>query len=111
MIILLLTILVILGTVFLGWWTIPVLGMAYGFWCASKNAAFVASGSALAGWSILMTWNFIEGPVIELSDSIGTTIGLPGKFLLLVTLLFPAVLAWAATTLGVSIRNSQILSS
>ena len=95
-----------LGTAALGWWTVPVLGLAYGVWRGPEHAAAVAGGSALLGWSALMVWNWMEGPLAELSESLGAILGLPGWALLLATGLFPAALASTAAVVGAAIRRA-----
>ena len=106
MTVLLLTSATALGTALLGWWAVPVLGLVYGAWRGAGRAAAVAGGTALAGWSVLMAWNWMEGPVAELSGSLGAVMGLPGWALLLATALFPAVLAGTAAVVGAAIRSS-----
>ena len=106
MTILLLTSAMALGTALLGWWAVPLLGLIYGAWRGAERGTAVAAASALLGWSVLMAWNWMEGPVAELSGSLGAVIGLPGWSLLLATALFPAVLAGTAAVVGAAIRSS-----
>ncbi len=95
-----------LGTAVLGWWAVPALALVYGAWRgADRGAAAVAGIGALLAWSALMAWNWYEGPVVELAQSLGAVMGLPGRALLLATLLFPAALAWTAATVGTAIRR------
>lgn len=106
MTVLLLTSAMALGTALLGWWAVPVLGLAYGLWRGTGSAAVEAGGSALMGWSALMAWNWVEGPMVELTSSLGAVMGVPGWALLLTTALFPAVLAGTAATLGSAMRRA-----
>ncbi len=95
------------GTAALGWWAVPALGLAYGAWrSADRTAAATAGISALLAWGALMAWNWWAGPVSELSVSLGAIMGLPGRALLLATLLFPAVLASTAAVVGAAIRRA-----
>lgn len=103
MTILLLTSAMALGTAFLGWWAVPLLGLVYGAWRGAERVTAVAAASALLGWSVLMAWNWMEGPVAELAGSLGAIMGLPGWALLLATALFPAVLAGTAAVVGAAI--------
>jgi len=106
MTLLLLTCAMALGTAALGWWAVPVLGLAYGAWRGGEHPAALAGAGALLGWSALMAWNWMEGPVAELSRSLGAVMGLPGWALLLATAFFPAVLAWTAAVVGAAMRRS-----
>ena len=92
-----------LGTALLGWWAVPLLGLIYGAWRGTERGTAVAATSAFLGWSVLMAWNWMEGPVAELAGSLGAVMGLPGWALLLATALFPAVLAGTAAVVGAAI--------
>ena len=95
-----------LGTAVVGWWSVPVLGLAYGVWTGERRAGATAGISAFLAWSALMLWNWFEGPLAELSESLGAVMGLPGWTLLIVTVLFPTVLAWTAAGVGTAIRRT-----
>ena len=103
--VILLTGIMALGTILLGWWAVPVLGLIYGIWRGAGRAVAVAGGSAFGGWSLLMAWNWTAGPVWELSESLGAVMGLPGGALMLATALFPAMLASTAASVGAAVRR------
>ncbi len=94
-----------LGTALAGWWAVPALGLVYGLWRGPDGAGAVAGGGALLGWSMLTVWNWLSGPVMELSGSVGAILGLPAWALPLATALFPAWLAGAAAAVGTAIRG------
>lgn len=106
MTVLLLTVAMASGTVVFGWGAVPVLALAYGVWRGQGRAGAVAGASALLGWSALMLWNWMEGPLVELSSALGTVMGLPGWALLFVTALFPTLLAWTAAAVGGALRRT-----
>jgi hypothetical protein len=58
----------------------------------------------MLAWGSLLAWSAARGSVWSFANVIGGTIGVSGVVLILLTLLFPAVLAWLAAAL------SQILT-
>lgn len=101
-----LTAAMLLGTIGLGWWTVPLLGAAWG---ASRpfNRGLAVS-AALAGalaWAVLLAEATLGGPVGELAGNLGGIFGLPGSIVILFTLLFPALLAGSAAALAVRLRR------
>lgn len=96
----------VLGTGLFGWWSVPVLALGFGVWSGEEPAAAFAALAALLAWGTLMAWNWLSGPLLALAGSLGGVMGLPGWSLILATLLFPAVLAGAAATLGAAIRRA-----
>jgi hypothetical protein len=89
--------LVAAGTVIAGWWTVPVLAAVWVRVIPRLRGAVRSCmlGAALA-WGLLLGWTALEGPVGLLARRAGGVLGLPGWGLLVVTLLFPALLAGAA---------------
>jgi len=82
-----------LGTWWLGWWAVPVLGAAWG---VARYAAFPTATAAVAGglaWAGLLALGALTGPVGALSRTVGGVLGAPGWVPLLITILFPAALA------------------
>jgi hypothetical protein len=88
--------LVAVGTALAGWWVVPVLA---GVWVRvlprRKLVRSCMLGAAL-GWALLLGRTALEGPVSLLARRLGGVLQLPGWGLLLVTVLFPALLAGAA---------------
>jgi hypothetical protein len=88
------------ATLAVGWWGVPVVGLAWGAWSTHElrrraPPARFAAASAVAAWVGLMLWNAIQGPVALLSTTLGAVFGVPGPILIVITLLFGAVLAWS----------------
>ena len=94
-----------LATLLFGWWGVPLVGIAWGAiaWRA-RSAGVVAAIAALGGWGAILAWSASRGPVSGLADTLGAIMGAPGVAILALTLVFPAVLAWAAarTATGVA---------
>ena len=89
--------LVAAGTVFVGWWAAPVLAA---IWVRVVPRLRSPVGScmlgAALGWALLLGWTALQGPVGLVALRVGGVLDLPGWGLILVTLLFPALLAGAA---------------
>jgi hypothetical protein len=85
---------VALGTVLAGWWTVPVI-VAVWLWLSpadGRPAPRAMIGAAL-GWALLLGWTALHGPIGPIARRAGGLFRLPGWGLVLVTLLFPTVLA------------------
>ena len=94
-----------LATALLGWWTVPVLGALWGLAATGGRLWLGAALAAAAAWAVLLTLTALAGPVGELAVKLGGVMGVPGVFLVLLTLLFPALLAGSAAELAASARR------
>ena len=83
----------------LGWWTVPIVALVYAFVSHNENRARIAALCAVAGWATLLLLDFTKGPVNVMAEKLGGVMGIPGVVLLLVTLIFPGLLAWCAAKL------------
>lgn len=91
----------------LGWWTVPVIAAAYGLASSNPNRARIAALCALGGWGTLLLLDAAKGPVGTMATRLGGVMGLPAFVLLILTLVFPALLAWSAARLMPSLRDSS----
>jgi hypothetical protein len=82
-----------------GWWTVPVIAALWGMFSPDPNRARNAAISAAAGWATLLVLDFVRGPVWTMATQLGAVMSLPPIVLILLTLIFPALLAWCAATL------------
>ncbi len=81
-------------TAFVDWWAVPILGMVWGLLATRETRPIVtAAASAALGWAVLLVWTGLHGPVGAVATKVGGVMGIPGWLLVVVTLLFPAVLA------------------
>jgi hypothetical protein len=96
------TILFAAGTWLFGWWTIPVVALVFGLLPARPSLVAVA---AAAAWLALLLVDAAGGSITRLAGVLAGVMGLPSAALLLVTLLFPAVVAWSAASLGDAARS------
>jgi hypothetical protein len=123
---LLLTLALIAATVAIGWWGIAIAAFAWGMWAGrpasrgerepwnwtdrptdgdevARGAARSATIAAILAWSSILLWTAARGPLAALVTTLAQVARAPGPILILVTLLFPAVLAWSAATVGAAI--------
>ena len=90
-----------------GWWTVPVLAALYAVASPNPRRARTAGLCALAGWGTLLALDFAKGPVAEMGHRLGGVMGLPSVVLYVLTLIFPALLAWSAAKVIPSLRGSS----
>ncbi|UCC82739.1 MAG: hypothetical protein JSW46_17490 [Gemmatimonadota bacterium] len=97
----------VLSTAFVAWWTVPVVAAIWGAATAYsrkpwRSAALVAA----AAWALLLAVSGTRGPLLELAGLLGGIFGLPGFATVLLTLIFPALLAWSAAGLVSALRET-----
>jgi hypothetical protein len=95
-----------LATWAFGWWTVPVLAAAWGAARARGTRRPVesaidrgpaeAAAAALVAWGALLAAAAARGPVGALAGGLAELIGAPAAALVVLTLVFPALLAWSA---------------
>lgn len=87
-----------IGTWILGWWAVPLFAALAGAMARHVRRQGMAAGLAAAvAWAALLVWSSTEGSVWSFSRMAGGAMGMSGVALLVVTLVFPAALAWLAT--------------
>ena len=83
-----------LGTIVAGWWTVPVMGAAWGLAAARTwRPALTAALSAGLAWGLLLVWTALTGPAGKLASTLGAIAGVPGAVFVIATLLLPVLLA------------------
>ena len=103
----------VVGTAIAGWVGVPVIALIWGVVARRRDMRYpgaVAVGIAAGGsWALLLAWTAARGPLFRLASTLGALVGVPGALLVIVTLLFPALLAWSAVTLvqGVGTRKER----
>jgi hypothetical protein len=99
---------IVLGTVLGAPSLTPVIvGAAIGY-LRPVRAARDAFAAGVIGWGALLVVAAIRGGAIgALSGKLGEILGLPGVVMIVVTLLYPAVLAAAAAWLVATIRSRR----
>ena len=87
-----------IGTWILGWWTIPLFAGVAGVLARDvRHQPLAATLAAAVAWGALLAWSGTQGSVRSFSRIAGGAMGISGVSLILLTLIFPAALAWAAT--------------
>jgi len=94
----------------LGWWSVPLIAAIWAAVSRSPNRAKVAALCATGGWATLLLLDIVKGPVATMATQLGSVMSLPPAVLYLLTLFFPALLAWSAATLVPAIRHPQSAS-
>jgi len=95
-----------LGTAFLGWWSVPAIGVLWG--AAAKRHAYpglTAASAAGLAWAGLLLLVAVQGPMWILADKVGAVLAIPGWLFIFITLAFPALLAGAAAVVGEGARE------
>ena len=90
----------------LGWWSVPIVAALWGLISSSPNRARVAALCAAGGWATLLLLDIAKGPVLTMGRQLGGVMSIPAFVLYLLTLVFPALLAWSAASLIPSLRKS-----
>lgn len=87
-----------IGTSILGWWTVPLFAAIAGVLARDVRQQGVAAALAAAlAWAALVAWSGSQGSVWSFSRIAGGAMGVSGPLLMLLTLSFPAALAWVTT--------------
>jgi len=85
------------ATLVFGWWSTPLLGLAWGFLGRGTSRPALAAGlAASTGWVLLLGWSAALGPVPLLAGKLGAIAGMPGMVFVALTVLLPFLLAFAA---------------
>src|ERR1051325_10653139 len=98
----------LLGTALFGWWSVPVLGLAWGI--ATRKTAWaslMAGCSAMVAWGLLLAWSAALGPVGILVTKLGSVAQVPGVFFVVGTLLLPFLLAAFAAAVPLSMKGRE----
>ncbi len=96
---------VALGTQFVGWMAVPVVGLVMGLARPDQTPVLSGAGAGALGWGVLLLWGLTRGPVMSLAQILGGIFGgLPGFAMVLMTVLFSALLAGAAAGMGSAVR-------
>lgn len=90
----------------LGWWTVPLVAAFVGSVLYVREG--VAWRMALAGalaWTLLLLVNATSGRLGVTATTLGGVLRLPGVVVVLITLVFPVLLAWSAATVAIAVRR------
>jgi hypothetical protein len=97
------------GTYALGWWAVPLIALLCGLVISvDGRPVFYSTAGAAAGWSMLLLLDAARGPLGEVGTRFGGVMGFPPAALFVTTLLFPALLAWSASSIGAAARKKIV---
>jgi hypothetical protein len=90
----------------LGWWGVLLAAAIVGYTLDDRRGAGwrVALAGTLA-WGALLAADAVAGPLGAVSATLGGVLRVPGFVLLLLTLAFPALLAWSTATVVAESRR------
>jgi hypothetical protein len=85
-----------IGTAVLGWWAIPLFALVASLLLRHvTRQALVLGAAASLAWAILLLWNAMRASLWTFAETAGGALGASALALIVVTLLFPGVLAWS----------------
>ncbi|MBS1241452.1 MAG: hypothetical protein H6R40_879 [Gemmatimonadetes bacterium] len=91
-------VLMAVGTVLLGWWTVPVVAGLWAIWRQPIDAGL----AGILSWGGILAWQAWQGPVGVLAQRLAGIVPVPAVLLPWLTPLFAGLLAWsAAAVVGV----------
>jgi hypothetical protein len=94
------------ATFALGWWIVPVFALILGMTLdRDRGPVRYAALCAAAGWLSLLLLDAARGPLMELATRFAAVMKIPSSALIALTLLFPALLAWSAATIGKALKE------
>ena len=93
------------ATYALGWWTVPLIAALWALLSRDDKPARLAALCAALGWGTLLLLDSVKGPVAEMATRVGGVMRIPAFVLILLTLIFPALLAWSAAALVDAFRR------
>jgi hypothetical protein len=93
----------------IGWWGVLVAALVIGFVFRAEGGGGwrIAVAAALA-WAALLAIDAVGGPVGVVGARLAGVMRVPAVVLMVVTSLFPAVLAWSAATVMSLVRGKRI---
>ena len=106
---LIVAVVIALGTVLVGWWTVPIVGALYGLLTpGSKRPGLTAAGAGVVAWGGYLAIAAVTGsPIGAFGNQLAQAMQLPGWAPLTATMLFPAILAGSAGVLGAALSNGR----
>lgn len=90
----------------LGWWSVPMLGAAAGISMRGSSSGARAALGAAVGWGALLLIDAAGGRLGAIAAPLAATMRVPAVVLVLLTLMYPALLAWSGVTIGRVLRRA-----
>jgi hypothetical protein len=102
-----LTAAIICGTVFVGWWTVPVVSGAWTLASPRRGNVLQAATAGAFAWGALLIIAYRGGPVGALDQILAQIMQVPRWSLLWLTVAFGSLLAGSSALLAQAIRPQQ----
>jgi hypothetical protein len=84
------------GTWFIGWYSVPGIAAVYALLLRSRTAPSEATLAAVLAWGALLARVALHPAFTTLLSRLTVLFGMQGTFVLVLTIVFAAVLAWSA---------------
>lgn len=92
----------------IGWWAVPVVAaFVGGVLYLREGIAWRMALAAAIAWALLLIVNAASGRLGVAAATLGGVLRVPGVVLVLITLAFPALLAWSAATVAIAVRRLE----
>lgn len=91
-----------------GWWAVPLVAAFVGsVLYVREGVAWRMALAATIAWALLLVVNAASGRLGVAATTLGGVLRVPGVVLVLITLAFPALLAWSAATVAIAVRRLE----
>ena len=91
-----------------GWWAVPLVAAFVGsIVYVREGVAWRMALAAAIAWALLLVANATTGRLSVAATTLGGVLRVPGVVLVLITLAFPALLAWSAATVAIAVRRLE----
>src|SRR5688572_2168650 len=98
-------------TILIGWWAVPITAALWGAFARGRpGTGRIAALAAALAWGAILAYDALVGPVGALAERLGQVMGVPAVVLPVITLVFPALLAWSAAYLAGVLSSSRVAS-
>ena len=89
-----------------GWWGVPLVACVVGVVHHRQGGGgWRVALAAVLAWGALLAGDAVAGSFGAVAHAVGGVVRVPGPLLVLITLAFPALLAWSAATLAAEARR------
>lgn len=91
-----------------GWWAVPLVAAFVGsVLYVREGVAWRMALAAAIAWVLLLIVDATTGRLGVAVKTLGGVLRVPGVVLVLITLAFPALLAWSAATVAIAVRRIE----
>ncbi|HKS06696.1 MAG TPA: hypothetical protein VJR92_10320 [Gemmatimonadaceae bacterium] len=98
------TLTLIITTVFVGWWTVPVVAFVWTLATPRRAAVIYAAFAGAMAWGALLSWMSRTAPIGAVDSLMAQIMDVPQRSIVMLTLAYAALLAGSAALVAQSIR-------